>query len=85
MKDPSLINTNYSLDDGTTHEGECQKMTVPIIRSGAGGDHSDDTADSSTIEASGDVSFEDWLRIGVKKGNRGVSVDMGTKKQTRCA
>ena len=53
------------------HEGECQKMTVPIIRSGAGGDHSDDTADSSTIEASGDVSFEDWLRIGVKKGNRG--------------
>ena len=72
MNKPAEINANYSLDDGSRHEGECQKMTVPIIRSGAGGDHSDDTVDSSSLEVSGDVSFEDWLRIGVKKGNRGV-------------
>ncbi len=72
MKDTSFINNNYSLDDGTGHMGECTKMTVPIIRSGAGGDHSDDTVDSSNLEASGDVSFDDWLRVGVKRGNRGA-------------
>jgi uncharacterized membrane protein len=72
MKDPTFINRNYSLDDGTTHEGECQKMQVPIIRPGAGSDHADDTVDSSSLESYGEVSFEDWLRIGVKNGNRGA-------------
>jgi hypothetical protein len=72
MKNPAEINGNYGLDDGKEHKGECQKLAVPIIQPGAGGDHSDDTAGSSTLEASGDASFEDWLRIGVKKGNKGA-------------
>jgi hypothetical protein len=72
MKNPAEINGNYGLDDGKEHKGECQKMTVPIIQAGAGGDHCDDTAGSSSLEVLGDVSFEDWLRIGAKKGNKGA-------------
>jgi hypothetical protein len=75
MNDPSEINENYNLDDGTRHPNDCPQMKRPILRPSPGGDYPDDTFDVATLQAAGEVSFEDWLRVAVKNNKKWAIFD----------
>jgi len=73
MEDRSLVSENFNLDNGTKQSNACQQQIPQILQMpGPGGDHPDETFDVATLQADGEVTFDDWLRVASKKGKIGA-------------
>jgi tripartite motif-containing protein 71 len=73
LKDPATyMNQNFNLDNGRPQSSEdCLKAKIPQKPS-PGNDHSDDNVSAATLQAAGEVPFEDWLRVAIKRDKKGA-------------